>query len=106
MNPISLRATQESGSSQWSLNAAYADEATLKRIEQTFRDHLLMAISESRMLAAPMDASLREKVIDNVSKQFHPDGFASDLFTECFFSLKADLASEIDERAMEIRAAE
>jgi len=90
-------AERECGPSQFQRNEIAADAATVDGIEQVFRDHLLMALSEARTMSSRMDANLREKLIDSLSKQFHPDGFAGDLFTEAFHDIKQGLDDQLEE---------
>ncbi len=88
------------------LNSLTSDEATVAKIDQLFRDHLLMALSEARTLSAKMDPALREKLLDGLSRHFHPDGTASDLFGDAFTDIRMKLSNDIEDAASEMRAAE
>lgn len=66
------------------------DIATIKAIRENFRAHLLQAISEARASSIGMEPSTRDKLLDGISQNFHPDaGPIADAFGDAFFDAEA-----------------
>lgn len=82
-------------------------KARIESVREIFRDHLLAALSEARASTLDMDSTLRERLMDSVTKEFHPDGNMKDLFSDAFHGFVEALDEEIemltDELAMEVR---
>lgn len=83
--------------STYTLNQAVADLVEIDRIEQNFRFHLLAALSEAREASIKMDANLRDKLMDSLTKCFSPEGdYQSDALKDAFTDAKA-LAEDVIE---------
>ena len=80
-------------------NEARADRSTIDAIEEAMRAHLLAALSEARTLSLKMDAGLREKLMADLTENFHPDQKARDAFTDGFY----DARLMADERVEDVR---
>jgi hypothetical protein len=75
---------------------ALDDSAAVEAIEAIFRDHLLAALSEARSMSLSMDGNVREKLMDDLSKHFHPDGTARDLFSDAFGDARRMVADRVE----------
>lgn len=92
---------------RYELNSAIADQAMVDKIETTVRSYLLMALSEARSMTTGMDPALRDKLMDDIAAQFHPDADAMrDCFADGFADAKtmADRAVEDATDALKVRA--
>lgn len=89
--------------STFDLNRSRADRATISVVRENLRSHLLMALSEARSATINMEPRFREKLMDDVTKRFHPEGNASDLFTDAFYSVEEMVDEDIEQRESEIR---
>jgi len=103
---INLHATDEltlaeRAETDASLGYAMDDAAMVEKIENIFRDALLMALSEARLVSVGMDTTLREKLMDGLSQNFNPDAAASDLFSDAFGDVKRMANDEVVMRAAE-----
>lgn len=74
---------------------AAADQATIKRIREIARDHLLAILSEARSLSVGMDEGLRRHLLDNLTAYIHPDGQAGDLLSDAFGDVEREAAQNI-----------
>lgn len=82
---------------QFSLNKAHADLAVIATVKENFRSHLLMALSEARSATLSLEPALRETLLDDVSKYFHPDAAIADYFTDAFTDAELAAQNRIDE---------
>ena len=73
---------------------ANADQATIRRIREIARDHMLAILSEARSLSVGMDSELREKLMTDLTTYLHPDGQAADLISDAFSG--AELRAELN----------
>ena len=96
-----LMAAKDCGPSLAAKGYALDDVAAVERIETIFRDHLLAALSEARSISLSMEPDVREKLMDDLTKHFHPDGYARDLLSDGFYD-----ARKMAERRVEMLAAE
>ena len=93
------------------LSQAHADRDEIDRVETLVRNALLQMLSEARTLTLKMDGTLRDKLMDGLASNFHPDaGVIQDCITAAFYDVK-NLADEVvEERRLEakypMRAAE
>lgn len=78
------------------LTEARSDRAMIDKIETAMRGYLFAALSEARTLSVGMEPRLRDRLMDDLTKEFNPDGMASDLFTDGFYDAK-NLADELIE---------
>ena len=85
------------------LSEARSDRDLLDTIEEAVRGHLLAALSEARTLSLKMDGTMREKLMDGLTKNFHPDQNASDLLSDAFYALKIEADELIETRIAEIK---
>jgi hypothetical protein len=86
----------------FSLRKAEADMAVIATVKENFRNHLLMALSEARAATVGIEPELREKLMDDLSKVFHPEGDASDLFVNGFYDAENMATAGIDELSDEL----
>ena len=87
---------------QYELNQAATDKQMVEKTEAIMRSYLLMALSEIRATTIGMEPSLRDTLLDGVTKEFHPDANAKDLFADAFHDAKAMADAILDERKDEI----
>lgn len=92
----SMLERKEFGPSLAAVRYAAEDVAAVDAIESMFRDHLLAALSEARAASLKMEPALREKLMDDLSKYFHPDGYARDLLTDGFADAKSLAADTLE----------
>lgn len=90
------------------IEAAARDLAEVKSVRENFRTHLLTALSEARASTFGMEPDIREKLIDNLTEYFNPDGVVTDLFTDAFSDAEIAAQYRVDELADEscLQAAE
>lgn len=87
--------------------SAEIHKARIESVREIFRDHLLAALSEARASTLDMDPTLRERLMDELTSEFHPDAKMRDSFSDAFGAIIEPLNDEIemltDELAMEAR---
>ena len=77
--------------------SAECDLATLEVVRENFRNHLLMALSEARSATVNMEPRFRDVFMDGLTKEFHPDGNMSDLFSDAFHDAREVIQEHIDD---------
>lgn len=76
-------------------DACAADRAIVDKIENEGRAVLQAFLSFARTESMALKHASRERLMDNLSKAFDPDGLASDLFTDGFFETKEFLDDQL-----------
>lgn len=83
----------------------YADalsaQNTIHAIRDMVRSGLLAALSQARSMSLGLPIEVRSTLMDDLSRELHPDGAAGDLLADAF-SASIDWAErEVDERGAE-----
>lgn len=104
--PINLRATDELNINERAdtdavLLSHLRDLDTIDRIKEMARERLLAILSEARTMTVGIDDRAREKLMDDLTANFHPDQAASDLFSEGFSGARDVLREDIYDRTGE-----
>lgn len=87
------------------LHIAEDDRDAVENAQNVLRDHMFAALSEIRTLTIGMEPRYRDKLIDGVSKHFHPDSdYQRDNFSDALSALKIELDARVEE--LSPRAAE
>lgn len=88
--------------SQQTLFKAEQDQKTIATVKENFRTHLLMALSEARSATLSLEPDLRETLLDDLSRYFHPDNDIRDTFSDAFSDAETDADNRVDEVSEEL----
>ena len=80
------------------ITEAQYDRDRIDDVETLFRNALLGALSGARAMTVNMEPVIREKLMDGLTAHFHPDGTASDLFSDALGDAKTLADEEIEVR--------
>ncbi len=81
---------------------AYAAQVDLAKINKMVRSELLAVLSQARALSLALPAECREKLMDSLTKEFHPDGHAADLIADAFYEAESWCDAELETEAKEV----
>ena len=80
------------------LSSALSDQQLIEKIDRIVRNRLLGILSEVRELSLKLDTmGLREQLLDDVTKAFHPDQDAGDMLVNGFWEAKRRADERVDE---------